>query len=158
MLTSGPPRNSLSPFFVLFCFGCVGSSFLHGVFSSCGARGYSLHVVCGVLIVVAWALGSVKSVVGAHGLRCPVARRPGVKSESPALTGRFFTPRKVLLVVVLILKVLCFNLLQFFVELQVGERSRNKGGERMEGRLGASMNDSSPLAAQSSGYRHHFKN
>ena len=89
--------------------------------------GYSLHAVRGVLIAVAWALGSVNSVVGAHGLSCPMARGPGVKCESPALTGRFFTPRKVLLVVVLILNVLCCNLLQFFVELEVGERSKNKG-------------------------------
>ena len=37
----------------LFIFGCAGSSLPCGLFSGCGQWGYSLVVVCGLLIAVA---------------------------------------------------------------------------------------------------------
>ena len=42
-------------FFILFIFifGCVGSSSLHGLLSSCGKRGLLFVAVRGLLIVVA---------------------------------------------------------------------------------------------------------
>ena len=47
--------------FYLFIFGCVGSSLLRGLFSSCGERGLLFLEVHGLLIVVA-------SLVAEHGL------------------------------------------------------------------------------------------
>ena len=48
-------------FMCLFIFGCVGSSLLRGLFSSCGEQGLLFIVVHGLLIAVA-------SLVVEHGL------------------------------------------------------------------------------------------
>ena len=66
-------------------------------FSSCSKAGYSLVVVCGLLIAVAslaevCRLQSLVSVVVAHGLSCMWnLRRPGMKPVSPALAKEFLT-------------------------------------------------------------------
>ena len=78
---------------------------VHGLFSSCGVRGFSLSgcgaqapehvgsVVCGT-----WPLSlrHASSVVAAHGLSCRMAcgilvPRPRIEPASPALEGGFFT-------------------------------------------------------------------
>ena len=64
MLTSGPPGNSLSPFFV-FVLAVLVLRCSTGFSLVAVSRGYSLQAVRGILIVVAWALGSANSVVGA---------------------------------------------------------------------------------------------
>ena len=59
----------------LFIFGCAGSSLPCGLFSGCGQWGYSLVVVCGLLIAVASLAaehclqGTQASVVGLRGSR-----------------------------------------------------------------------------------------
>ena len=47
--------------YLLFIFGCIGSSLLHAAFSSCGERGLLFVAVRGLLIAVA-------SLVAEHGL------------------------------------------------------------------------------------------
>ena len=43
----------LNIFYILFIFGCAGSSLLRRLFSSCGQQGYSLVVVCRLPLAVA---------------------------------------------------------------------------------------------------------
>ena len=50
-LPKAPPFKKF--FFSVFLFGCVGSSSLAGLFSSCGAQGLLFVAVCGLLIAVA---------------------------------------------------------------------------------------------------------
>ena len=57
----GSGNVSVSLSFYLFIFGYTGSSLLHELFSSCGKWGYSLVVVCGLLVVAI-------SLVVEHGL------------------------------------------------------------------------------------------
>ena len=57
----GSGNVSVSLSFYLFIFGYTGSSLLHKLFSSCGKWGYSLVVVCGLLVVAI-------SLVVEHGL------------------------------------------------------------------------------------------
>ena len=63
--------------FYLFIFGCTGSPLMHGLFSSCGERGYSL-VLCRLPIVVA----SLAAEGGLWGLWAPVAVARGLCSCS----------------------------------------------------------------------------
>ena len=44
--------------FLCFIFRCAGPALLHGLFSSCGKGGYSLVLVCGLLIAVASAIAA----------------------------------------------------------------------------------------------------
>ena len=50
-LPKAPPLKNF--FFLFFLFGCVGSSSLAGLFSSCGEQGLLFVAVCGLLTVVA---------------------------------------------------------------------------------------------------------
>ena len=54
-------KGHFSAVYLFIIFGCAGSSLPCGLFSGCGQWGYSLVVVCGLLIVVA-------SLVEEHGL------------------------------------------------------------------------------------------
>ena len=96
-------------------YGCIGSSLLQGLFSSCREWGplsssgaWASH--CGGFSWAAWALGCVDfsswgeraqylqlagSEVAVHQLSCPEARgvlvpKPGIEPMSPAGTGKFF--------------------------------------------------------------------
>ena len=91
------PVTGVSCFVLIF--GCAGSSWLRGLFSSCRERGLLLDVCvashCSGFSCGARALG--RTGFSSHGAQAELPRgrwdlpRPGTEPVSPALAGRFFT-------------------------------------------------------------------